>query len=152
LVFEHIFRPVDGLCNPGNLTIRADGCMQQCYPVIWAWMADNFQNIHLHWIKQPHCTAREGPKSSFKEGNSLSWQLRDYRLNIQMMILATHRVQMERQEAKQVIQDRAVGTSQDIVCNWKWISLTTILVPDILHPVYLGMPKYLMDWVVFVLE
>jgi len=34
----------------------------------------------------------------------------------------------------------------------KCISLTTIIVPDILHTIYLGMLKHLMDWVTSFLE
>ena len=66
-----------------------DGWMWQCYPVICAWMADYFENIHLHSIKQPHCPVCEEPKLSFGEGNSSSWRLRDYRLYFKIMILAT---------------------------------------------------------------
>jgi len=47
-VFELIFRPVDVLFNTGKLMLCADGWMWQCYPVICLWMADYFENIHLH--------------------------------------------------------------------------------------------------------
>jgi len=58
----------------------ADGRMRQCYHVICAWTADYFENIHLHSIKQPYYPACEAPKLLFGEGNSLLWQLKDYRL------------------------------------------------------------------------
>jgi len=73
-VFELIFRPLDALFNTGKLMLCADGRMRQCYPVICAWTADYFANIHLHSIKQPHCPVCEAPKSLFGEGNSSSWQ------------------------------------------------------------------------------
>jgi hypothetical protein len=34
--------------NTGQLRFSADGRMQQCNPVITAWMAANFENIDLH--------------------------------------------------------------------------------------------------------
>ena len=151
-VFELIFRPLDALFNTGKLMLCADGRMRQCYPVICAWTADYFENIHLHSIKQPHCPVCEAPKSSFGEGNSSSWQLRDYRLYFQKMILATQGDETERWEARQYLEDRAVGTSEGVFWNMKCISPTTIIVPDILHTIYLGMLKHLMDWVTSFLE
>jgi len=80
-VFELIFRPLDALFNNGKLTLCVrDGRMQQCCPVICAWTADYFENIRMHSIKQPCCPVCETPKISLGEGNSSSWQLRDYRL------------------------------------------------------------------------
>jgi len=64
-VFELIFCALDKHFNTGKLMLCADGRMQQCYPVICAWMADYFEIIHLHSIKQPHCPGCEAPKSSF---------------------------------------------------------------------------------------
>ena len=77
------------LFNTVKLMSSVDSWMGPCYPVICAWTADYFENIHLHSITQPHCPECEAPKLSFGEGNSLSWQLRDYRLYFQKMILAT---------------------------------------------------------------
>jgi hypothetical protein len=117
--------------------------MRQCYRVICTWTADNFKNIHLHSIKQPHCPVCEAPKSSFQEGNPLSWQLTDYRLFFRKMILATQGDETERQEARQCLKDRAVGTSEGDFWKTKCISPTTIIVPDILHTVHLGILKHL---------
>ena len=113
-VFKLIFRPLDALFNSGKLMLCADGRMRQCYPVICAWTADYFENIHLHLNKQHHCPVCEAPKSSFGEANSSSWQLRDYRLYFQKMILATQRDETERREARQYLEDWAVGTSEGV--------------------------------------
>jgi len=118
-VFELIFRPLDALFNTGKLMLCVDGRMRQCYPVICAWTADYFENIHLHSIKQPHCPGCEAPISSFGEGNSLSWQLRDYRLYFKKMILGTQGDETERLAARQYLEDRAVGTSEGVFWNMK---------------------------------
>jgi len=88
-VFELVFRPLDPLFNTGKLMLCADSQMQQCYPVICAWMADYLKIIHLHSIKQPHCPLCEAPKSLFGEENSSSWQFGDNWLYFQKIILAT---------------------------------------------------------------
>jgi len=91
-VFELIFCPLDVLFNTGKLMLCADSQMWQCDPVICAWTADYCENLHLHSIKQLNCAVCEAPKTSFGEGNSSSWQLRDYRLYFRKMILATQGV------------------------------------------------------------
>ena len=144
-VYEVLFRPLDALFNTGKLMLCVDGRMRQWYPVICAWTADYFENIHLHSIKQPHCPVCEAPKLSFGEWNSSSWQLRDYRLYFQTMILATQGDETERREARQHLEDRAVGSSEGIFWNMKCLSPTTMIVPDIPHTIYLAMLKHLTD-------
>jgi len=78
----------------------ADGQMQQCYPVICEWTANYFKNIHLQASKQPNCPVCEATKLLFGDGNSSSWQLRDFRLYFQMMILVTEGEVMEGRVAK----------------------------------------------------
>jgi hypothetical protein len=151
-VFELIFRPLDALCNAGQHIHLVDGRMLQCYPVICAWRADYFENIHWHSIEQPDCPVCKAPKSSFPEWNSSSWQLRDYQLYFQKMILATQADETERREARQYLEDRVVGTSAGVFGNMKWISLTTIIIPDILHTVYLRMLQHLINWIMSFLE
>jgi hypothetical protein len=132
--------------------LSADGWMRQCYPVISAWTADYFENIHLHLVKQPHCPVCKAPKSLFGEGNSSLWQLRDYRLYFQKIILATQGDKTDEREARHYLEHRAVGTSEGIFWNMKCISPTTIIVPNILHTIYLSMLKHLMNWVTSFLE
>jgi len=151
-VFELICWPLDALLYTGKLMLCADRRRRQCYPFICAWTADYFENIHLHSIKQPHCPVCEAPKSSFGQRNSSSWQLGDYELYSQKQILATQGDEMERWEARQYLEDQAVGTSKGVFWNMKCISPTTIIVPNILHTVYFGMLQHLMDWVRSFLE
>jgi hypothetical protein len=75
------------LFKSGNLMLRADSWMRQCYAVVCAWMADYFEIIHQHSIEQPHWPVRPALKSSFGERNSLSLQLRDFLLYFQNIIL-----------------------------------------------------------------
>jgi len=121
--------------------------MRKCNPVLCASPVDYFENIHLHSIQQPHCPVCISPKLSFGEGNSLSSQLIDCRLYFQQMILVMQGEETERREARQYLEDRAVATSEGILWNMRCISPTTMIVPDILHTVYLWRPKHVMDWV-----
>jgi len=75
--------------------------------------------------------------------------LRDYQLYFQKRILATQGDEMERREARQYLEHPAVGTSEGVFWNMKCITPTTIIIPDILHTIYLGILKHLMDWETF---
>jgi hypothetical protein len=78
IVFEHIFLSFDVNFHITKLFLGADGWMGQCCHAISAWMADYFENIHLHSLKKPYYLVCNTQKSSFGEGNSLLWHLRDY--------------------------------------------------------------------------
>jgi hypothetical protein len=100
-VIKIIFGPLDALFNRGKLVRSADSRMRLCYPVICAGTAAYFKNIHVHSIKPPHCPVCEARKSSFGEGNSSSWQLRDHQIYIEKMIFPTQGDETERQEVRQ---------------------------------------------------
>jgi len=152
MVIKLIFCPLDAHFNCRKLMLCVDGRMRQCYPVICAWTADCFEHIHFHSIKQPHCPVCKATKSSFGEGNWSSWQLRDYRLYFQKMILVTQGAGMKRRQSRRYLEDQVIGTSDGVFWNMKCISAMTIMVPDILHTIYLSMLKHLMDWVTSFLE
>jgi len=138
--------------NTGKLMVCADGEMWQWYPVIWAWTADYFENIHLHWIKQHHCPVCKALKSSFGEGNQLLWQLRDYLLCLRKLTIVTRGDEMDRQEEWHYLQDRVVGTLGGASWNMKCISPTSIIIPGILHKVYFCILEHWMAWVTTFLE
>jgi len=151
-VFECIFCPLNAVLNAGKLRLCVDGRMRQCYPVICTWMADYFENIHFYLIKPTHCPVCEAPKLSVGKVSSSSWQLWDYWLYFQQMVLGTHKDETERREARHYLQDCAVGTSDGVFWDMECISPTTIIVPDFPHTMYLGMLKHLIDWVTFFLK
>jgi len=68
------------------------------------------------------------------------------------MILTTQKDETERREARQYLEDPAVATSEGVFWNMRCISPMTIIVPDILHNIYVGMLKHLMDCVTSFLE
>jgi len=144
-VFELIICPLNALFNGGRLVLCADCRMQQCYPVICAFTADYFKIIHLHSTKRPHCPGCNAPKSSFGASNASLSQFAVDRLYFQKMILAMQGDETERPEARHYLDDQAVRTSEGIFWNMKSISPTTIILPDILLTICLGLSKHLMD-------
>jgi len=126
--------------------------MQQWNPVICAWMADFFENIHLHSIKQPHSSPCKALKSSFGEGNSSLRQAKDYWLYYWMIILTSEGDEIERWKTRQYQEDWAVAILEGIFWIMKCISQATIMVPDTVHTVYHCIIKHLMDWIMCLLQ
>jgi len=69
-----------------------------------------------------------------------------------MMILTTQGDETESQKARQYVEDWVVETWEGIFWKMKYISPTTIIIQDILHTLYVGMLKHVMDWVTTVME
>jgi len=147
MVFEHIFHSFDVHFHTAKLLLGTDNRNGQCYHAISAWMADYFEKIHLHSLKQPYNPVCKTLKSSFGEEKSLLWQLRDYWRYFWKMILLTLGDAMDRHEAWQYLEARAVQIWDCIFFNIQCISPMLIIVPDILHTIYLCMLKYFMAWV-----
>ena len=138
--------------NTGKLMLCAHCQMWQYCPVSCAWTDGYFENIHLHSIKQPHCPVCKASKQSFGEQNSSSWQLSDYRLFLQNLILTTLADKMAKGEARQNLEDEAVRTSEGIISSMKCISRTTLIVSNIVHTVHLGTVQNSMNVVTSFLE
>lgn len=64
-----------------------------------------------------------------------------------MILFATQGDKMEGRNTSIYLEDRAVGTSEGIYWNMKCISLTVIIIANILHTFHLGKHQHLMDWV-----
>jgi len=146
-VLKPIVCPLDSHFDSGKLMLCVDGRMRRCDHVICAWMVDYFENIHLHSMKQPHCAVCKAPKSSFGEGKSKSWQWREYRLSFEKMILVTQG-DVSRRDGKQEIMWMIQQLEpQNASSNVKCIFLTVSTILNLLHSVYLGMLRHLMEWV-----
>jgi hypothetical protein len=126
----------------------ADGKMQQCFPIICAWTANYFENIHLHAITQPGCRMCEAPKSSFGEDKQCAWPHCDYQLYFRKLIQATHCNNQDQNDAHDYLMERCVVTMQCVFWNILYISLYILIVPDVLHTIHLGILKHLMEWIV----
>jgi len=61
------------------------------------------------------------------------------------MIHVSHGDETGRCQAQQHLGDRIFGTSEGIIWNKKFLSPMTIIVTDILHPVYSSMARHLID-------
>ena len=149
-VFEIIFTPLNNLFERGKHMLCSDGRVRKCFPIICAWTADYVENVNLHSIKSGLCHVCEAPKSSFGSTISSPAPLRDYPGYFRKLIEATHPSYSQRRqdEALQYLNKRGARTTEGVFWALRCFDSTSALVPDVLHTIYLGLLKHLMDWLV----
>jgi len=144
-VFEFCFVPMQYTVLDGVPIDFADGKVQRCFPILSAWVADHMESVTLHGCKSNACPRCEVPARELGT-NIKNYQARDY---------ATYeRYGYENQfsgsksDGTQV-KFRGVGINlgQKVFHRLHRVSAPDLHTPDMLHTVYLGLFKHMMDWI-----
>jgi hypothetical protein len=153
-IFELIFTRLDEVSEHGRHMLCSDGYTRLCFPVICAWTADYSENINLHSIQSGHCHVCEAPKASFGSAASSPAPRRNFADYFLKLITATNTdvARSTRDAARQYLDDRGVRQTEGVFWALKSLDWVSLLVPDVLHTIYLGILKHLMDWVIPFLE
>ena len=141
-VLEQIFQPMCGAGSNGIEMSCADGKVRRCYPILAAWLADHEEHVTLHNLARNCCPKCEvnpeclGELQVFPPRNHLNYQEKIAHYN--------------RAHDPSAITDlAAVGLKS--LYNGFWalprVQLSEIHKPDLLHNVYLGLLKNLLDWI-----
>ena len=152
LVFQLLFEPLQAVAREGVNIDCADGKVRRCFPILSAWIADHMENVALHGVKSNSC-----PKCKvlpWELGNDAKYSARDY----------TEYEYCERQNGLQSPRsdsddadnaDNADVTFDTLRINMGpgvfhglyRVSAPDLHVPDLLHTIYLGLFKHMMDWI-----
>ena len=119
-----------------------DGKVRRCYPILAAWLADHEEHVTLHNLARNCCPKCEvnpeclGELQVFPPRNHLNYQEKIAHYN--------------RAHDPSAITDlAAVGLKS--LYNGFWalprVQLSEIHKPDLLHNVYLGLLKNLLNWI-----
>jgi len=139
-VFELLFETLQNAELEGHNIDCADRKVRRCFPILSAWIADHMENIALDGIK-----SNVGPKCEVLPGefgtNANSHQARDC-------------ARYERCEGESASDDSRtmIGTlgidlEKNVFHGLHRVSAPGLHKPDLLHTVYLGLFKYLIDWI-----
>lgn len=142
-VFELIFAPLQDVALAGVPIDCADGKVRRCFPILSAWLADHMENVALHGIKSNACPKCEVPTHELGS-NAKNYRARDYaryqRYNRESQSLGSD------SDDGHVICDN-LGIGQNIFHRLHRVSASDLHKPDMLHTVYLGLFKHMMDWI-----
>jgi len=140
-VFELICAPIQDVAHVGIPIDCADGKVRLCFPILSSWIVDHMENVAHHRLKTNACPKCEGPTNELGT-NARSYRARDY--------ARYQRYKRENQTSDWETDDDYImyrGISQNIFHRRDPVSASYLYNPDILHTIYLGLFKHLMDWI-----
>jgi len=144
-VFDFLFAPLQHAALDGVPIDCADGKVQRCFPILSAWVADHMENMTLHGLKSNACHTCEVPAGKLGT-NIKNYRARDY-------------ARYERYEYKNRfpgsksdgthVKFRRLGINlgQNVFHGLHRVSAPDLHTWDMLHTVYLGLFKHMMDWI-----
>jgi len=139
-VFELLFEPLQNAALEGVNIDCADGKVPRCFPILSAWIADHMENVAHHGIKSnvcPKCEVLPGELGT----DANSHRARDY----------ARYERCERESAsddsRTMFETLGIDLEKNMFHRLHRVSAPGLHDPDLLHTVYLGLFKHLMDWI-----
>ena len=146
-VFELIFAPLNGAAREGAPIECANGKIRRCFPIMSGWIADHMENVTLCGIKSSTCPKCEMPPEELAS-RAGHHRARDY--------ARYERYQRENPSLDSETHDAAyahytnethgIKRGQNVFQELMRVSTTDLHKPDMLHTIYLGLLKHMMDW------
>jgi len=143
-VFNLVLRPLQQVVQEGTVMDCAEGKRRLCFPILSAWIVDHAEHTALHGIGSKSC-----PKCEVlcKElgGNPLKmYETRDYILYSEK---ALRREPAEVAGIAEYFQQVGVKIRNNILAGLDRVNPADLHKADLLHNIYLGLFKHMMEWV-----
>jgi len=144
-IFEFIFAPLQYIALDGVPIDRADGKVLRCFPILSAWVADHMENVTLHGLKSnasPTCEVPAGELGT----NIKNYGARDYARYKRYGY--ENRFPGSKPDGTHVkFRGLGLNLGQNVFHGLHRVSEADLYTPDMLHTVYLGLFKHMMDWI-----
>jgi len=140
-VFELIFASLQDVGHVGIPIACADSKVRLWFPILNAWIADHMENVALDGLKTNGCPKCEVPTNELRS-NPRSYRARDY--------ARYQHYKPENQTSGSETDDDHVmnlDIGQNIFHRLNGVSGSDLYKPDILHTIYLGLFKHMMEWI-----
>ena len=144
-VFEFIFMPLQHAVLDGFPIDCADGKVQRCFPILSTWAADHMENVTLHGLKSNACSTCEVPAGEL--GTKIkNYRARDYARYERYEF--SKRLPGSKPDGAHVkFRGLGINLGQNVFHGLHRVSVPDLHIPDMLHTVYLGLFKHMMDWI-----
>jgi len=141
-VLELIFAPLQDPAHDGVAIDCAHLKVRRCLPILAACIADHMENSALHGTKSNFCPRCEVPGVELGT-NMKVYLVRDYKIY--------HHYDYENwigenDHADITPESLGIRLGQNVFYGLNWVSPSDLHKPDMLHTVYLGLFKPMMDW------
>jgi len=147
-VFELIYVPLNRGAQEGAPTDCAEGKISRCFTIMAGWIADHMENVTLHGIQSNACPKCEVPAEELGSRAS-HHRARDY--------ARYERYECENPSRDSETHDAAhahytnethgIQRGQNVFQGLVRVSTPDLHKPDMLHTLYLGLFKHMMDWI-----
>ena len=121
----------------------ADVKTRLCFPILWAWIADHAEHAALHGIGSKSCPKCEVPSKELGENLQQIYEARDYPLYWEKA------QEQESGEAgiTEYFQQVGVKIGHNVFAGLYQINPAVLHKQVLLHIIYLGLFKHMMEWV-----
>jgi hypothetical protein len=141
-----------GLVEPGKNGVTldcADGQRRHCFPILCAWIADHMEHVLLQNLKNNACPQCEVPLKRLGDpprepGEVTPYSSRNHRRYQQ---LAKEYQDTGNEKLVEKLAEKGVKSLINAFWILPRIDPSQLPKPDLLHTVYLGILKHLMEWV-----
>jgi len=147
-VFELNFAPLNRAAREGAPIDCAEGMIRRFFPLMSGWIADHMENVTQHGIKSNACPLCEVPPEELgsRAGHH---RARDY-ARYECYERENPYLDSETQDAahtRYTNETHGMKRGQNIFQGPVRVSTPDLHRPDMLHTIYLGLFKQMMDWI-----
>lgn len=143
-VFTFLFEPMETITANGKEMCCSDGQVRQCFPVLAAWIADHAENETLHGLKRMSCAVCEVPVERLGSDEKERHPTRDYH---KYAAIEEHYVNTGEEDNVASLLAVGVKMGRNVFAGLSRVEVPLLFKPDILHNIYLGLFKHLMQWI-----
>jgi len=143
-VFSFIFESLEAIAKHGKEMCCSDGKVRQCFPVLAAWIADHAENETLHGLKRMSCAVCEVPVERLGWDTKEVHPARDYQKYAE---IEERYVNTGGEHNVASLLAVGVKMGRNIFTGLLRVEIPLLFKPDILHNIYLGLFKHLMQWI-----
>jgi len=144
-VFEFIFAPLQHAALDGVPIDCADGKVRRCSPILSAWVVDYMENVTLHGLKSNACPTCEVPAGKLGT-NIKTYRARDYARSERYGY--ENRFPDSKSDGTHVkFRGLGINLGQTVFHGLHRVSAPDLHTQDMLHWVYLGLFKHMIDWI-----
>jgi len=144
-VFEFIFTPLQHAALDAVPIDCADRKVRRCFPILSAWVADHLENVTPHGLKSNACPTCEVP--AWELGTNIkNYRARDYARYERYGY--ENRFPGSKSDGTHVkFRGLGINLGQKVFNGVHRVSAPDLHTLDMLHTVYAGLFKYMMDWI-----
>ena len=148
-VLSAIFKSLIKVGEDGITLDCADGNRRHCFPVLCAWIADYMEHVLLQNLKNTSCPWCEVPQERLRDPSAAPGTLGTYPLRNHCHYQQLAKKYQDTGEMRHIemLAEKGINGLYNAFWTLPRVNPLELPKPDLLHTIYLGILKHLMEWV-----